>query len=55
MTFLGLGLFFQNTPSASAPNAAPSIPAVTFNFDLGAANTPPVGSNQTLTFRVTSP
>lgn len=55
MTFLGLGLFFQNPPSASTPNAAPSIPAATLNFDFGATNNPPTGSNQALVFVVTSP
>ena len=55
MTFLGLGLFFQNPPSVSTPNAAPSIPAATLNFDFGNTNSAPTGTNQTLTFTVTSP
>ena len=54
MTFLGLSLFFQNTPVVGV-NAAPSIPAATLNFDFTGPNTAPVGSNQSLTFEVTPP
>ena len=52
MTFLGFSLFYQNTPVAAAPNAAPSIPASTLNFDFGGSNTAPAGSNHSLSFDV---
>ena len=54
MTFLGLGLFFQDIPAVSVPNAAPSIPAATLNFDYYGPNTAPAGTNQTLVFVVTA-